>query len=75
MSIVELGFLYDETDPKNPVKLEGWHVDSLEAIPGADDFLIKPDSPKHGFLGVESCFKYRFYNKAHAQLFIKDLVI
>lgn len=58
-----IGHVYDETDPENPILQPGWHVNSIEPIPGAEDFLVFPVQPKREFLGVNDCHRYRFESK------------
>lgn len=70
MTIVQIGLIYDTSDPENPVLLDGWHVDSLQPIKGAEAFLINPSNPKHGFAGVDFCYKYKFSSKEQAKEYL-----
>jgi hypothetical protein len=65
MDFVEIGLIYDRTDQENPVARDGWHVDSLQRIVGAEQFLVTPSSPAHGFAGVPDpdVFRYKFDSK------------
>lgn len=70
MAYVQIGVIYDETDQENPLAIDGWHVDSLEPIEGAEAFLIDPSQPRHQFAGVEHCFKYKFDSKEQADEYL-----
>lgn len=72
MAIVQIGTIYDLTDPANPVAKPGWHVDSLQPIEGAEDYLITPATPNHFFSGVEISYRYRFDNEIQANQFIGE---
>ena len=83
MAFVEIGVIYDlipaeiEGDEPTFVALEGWHVDSLEPLEGAEPFLVTPTTASHGFAGVpdSQVYRYKFENKYQAKNFIKDSVI
>lgn len=51
----------------NPIieAVDGVHIDTLEAIEGADAFLVTPATPQHGFAGVplDQVFRYKFPNE------------
>lgn len=72
MDTIEIGLMFDNTDPENPIQLEGWHVNSMQLIPDADGFLVYPENPKVGVLGhpLEAVHRYVFHNKEHADTFI-----
>lgn len=64
--------MFDNTNPENPVALEGWHVNTLQPIPNAEEFLVTVNSPSFGFLGVpqEQVLYYVFESKEQADSFI-----
>jgi hypothetical protein len=72
MDISEIGLIYNMANPEEPVALEGWHVNTLQPIDGAEEFLIVVNSPSHGFFGVpnESVYHYKFSSKEQAQMFL-----
>ena len=72
MDIVTIGLIYDMTNPEDMVALEGWHVDSIQQILGAEAFLTKPATPRHVFAGVsnEDVYRYRFESEKQATLFL-----
>lgn len=72
--VIRLGTLYDLSNPDNPIKLEGYHVDSIVKIKGADKYLITPSSPMHKFAGAET-FHYKFNSIDDANKFLTDEVI
>lgn len=65
----------DEDD--NPILevVDGYHVDSLAPIEGADDFLTTPATPQHGFLGVPlgDVYRYKFNDEAHYHEFVPQV--
>jgi hypothetical protein len=74
MDISEIGLIYDMTNPEEPIALEGWHVNTLQPIDGAEEFLITVNSPSHGFFGVpdNQVYHYRFESKEQAKLYIPE---
>lgn len=72
MDISEIGLIYNMTNPEEPVALEGWHVNTLQSIDGAEAFLITVNSPRHGFFGVpdENVYHYRFDSREQAHTFL-----
>lgn len=70
MDFVRLGVLCDTSDPLNCVILEGYHVDSLSEIEGASAYIVEPNTVRHQFQGVDSCFKYNFPDKETADSFL-----
>ena len=69
MDIARIGLMYDNTDPENPVVLEGWHVNTLQPIANAELFLVEVNSPSFGFLGVpqSQVIYYRFDSEEQAE--------
>lgn len=69
VDIVQVGLIFDKTDPERPVALDGWHIDWLQPIPNAEAFLIAVGTPCHGFLGVPDAqvYRYRFDSELQAR--------
>lgn len=42
--------------------VDGVHIDTLEAIEGADEYMVHPETPQHGFAGValDKVYRYKF---------------
>ena len=72
MDYYEIGLMYDLANPEEPVALEGWYVNSLQLIEGAEEFLIVVNSPSHGFFGVpdSEVHYYKFDSQEQAQSFL-----
>jgi hypothetical protein len=72
-----LGKLYetDTTDPENPIStpLDGWHVNTVEAVPEWADYLVEPSQPRQMFLNLPTvCYKFEDeaeYQAAHVAVF------
>jgi hypothetical protein len=64
-----LGHLYNvmgeaDSDNYSSVKLEGYHVNTTEAVPEWVDYLVKPSQPRRMFLNLTT-FCYKFNSKSH----------
>ena len=42
--------------------VDGVHIDTLESIEGAEEYLVHPETPQHGFPGValDKVYRYKF---------------
>ena len=61
--------VYDEETGEvitEPTILEGYHVNTTEAIDGADEYLVTPTIPRVKFAGVET-FYYSFPDESTAK--------
>lgn len=72
MDISEIGLIYDMTNPENPVALDGWHVNTLQPIVDAEQYLVAPNTPKFGVLGVPNneVYHYRFESQNQADSYL-----
>lgn len=43
-----------------PTVIEGFHVNTLGEIEGADDYIVTPNSPKRKFSGRDDAIYYAF---------------
>ena len=57
-----------------PTILEGFHVNTTEAIEGADEYRVSPTVPRVVYAGVETFF-YAFPDEATFRTFIPEEVI
>lgn len=75
MDISRIGLMFDNTDPENPVALEGWHINTLQPIPNAEAFLVTVNSPSFGFLGVpqEQVLYYVFESEEQAESYLPQV--
>jgi len=71
MAYDEIGLMYDLTAPENPVAREGWHVNVIGAIEGADEFIVTPATPSRVFAGNPPMTCYKFNSKAHFESFLE----
>lgn len=82
MDIVQVGVIYNfipaevEGEPPAQVALPGWHVDSLQPITGAEEFLITVSTPRHGFAGVpdSDVLRYKFDSKEQFESLLAEAV-
>ena len=68
--------VYDEETGEvitEPTILEGFHVNTTEAIEGADEYLVSPTVPRVVYAGVETFF-YAFPDEATFRTFIPEEV-
>ena len=73
-----IGLIYIETgevdSEGNPIlaPLDGFHVNTLEAIEGADDYIVTPNPHSRVFSGVpiEQHLFYRFVDEAQYREFV-----
>lgn len=49
---------------------EGYHVNSLTMIDGADDHLVYPESPTRVFAGNDDFYCYRFKDEKQFRSFV-----
>lgn len=72
MDIIKIGLMFDNTDPLNPIQLVGWHVNTLQPILGAEEYLIVPLNPKFGVLGVPNnlVYHYKFESQSQADSYL-----
>ena len=66
--------VYDEETGEvitEPTILEGFHVNTTEAIEGADDYRVSPTVPRVVYAGVETFF-YSFPDEAAFRTFIPE---
>lgn len=68
----EIGLIYDITDPENPAPMDGWHVNVIGSIVGADAFIVTPSSPSRVFAGAPTMTCYKFNDKAHFKSFLAE---
>jgi len=61
----------DENDNHILETVDGYHIDTLESIEGAEDYLVYPVTPHHGFAGValDDVYRYRFPTEADYEPF------
>ena len=68
--------VYDEETGEvitEPTILEGYHVNTTEAIEGADDYRVSPTVPRVVYAGVETFF-YCFPDEATFRTYIPEEV-
>ena len=68
--------VYDEETGEvitEPTLLTGFHVNTTEAIEGADEYLVTPTVPRVVYAGVETFF-YAFPDEATFRTFIPEEV-
>lgn len=68
----EIGLIYDMADPESPQAMDGWHVNVIGSILGADAFIVAPSSPSRVFAGAPAMNCYKFNNKAHFESFLAE---
>ena len=69
--------VYDEETGEvitEPTILDGYHVNTTEAIEGADEYRVSPTVPRVVYAGVETFF-YAFPDEATFRVFIPEEVI
>lgn len=71
MAYDEIGLMYDLADPENPVAREGWHVNVIGSIEGANEFIVTPATPSRVFAGNPPMTCYKFNDKAHFESFLE----
>jgi hypothetical protein len=76
-----IGVIYTDTGEQdsegNPIfaSLEGFHVNTLEPIEGADAHLVTPNPHSRVFAGIpiENHIFYRFLDEAQYREFLKEV--
>jgi hypothetical protein len=76
-----IGVIYTDTGEQDSdgnailAPLEGFHVNTLEPIEGADEFIISPNPHSRVFSGVpiEQHIFYRFVDEAQYRGFTKEV--
>ena len=69
--------VYDEETGETitePTLLQGYHVNTTEAIDGADEYLVTPTIPRVKFAGVETFF-YAFPDEATFRTYIPEEIV
>ena len=69
--------VYDEETGEvitEPTILEGYHVNTTEAIEGADEYLVSPTVPRVVYAGVETFF-YSFPDEATFRTYIPEEIV
>ena len=57
-----------------PTILEGYHVNTTEAIEGADEYRVSPTVPRVVYAGVETFF-YAFPDEATFRTYIPEEIV
>ena len=72
-----LGFNSEGTELFDVVTLQGYHVNTTEAIEGADEFIVTPSPARRVFappVAFEDTFFYRFNDESHFRTFVPEVV-
>ena len=72
-----LGFDSEGIEIFDVVTLQGYHVNTTEAIEGADEFIVTPSPARRMFappVAVEDTFFYKFNDESHFRAFVPEVV-
>ena len=66
--------IIDNSDPDNPVTetLQGYHVNALSPIDGADDYLVTPEHPTRRYAPPAETIFYRFPDEQTFREFVPE---
>ena len=70
-----LGFNSEGIELFDVVTLQGYHVNTTEAIEGADEFIVTPSPARRVFappVTIEDTFFYRFNDLEHFRTFVPE---